>query len=338
MARAWAALCIPAVEVEEKTEYLTPKTAEELLILGHMPFIGVSYQSKEKDKQYRKKFAAIGETRRVLHQALRMGVRKFAAAAPTSSSLSHLHLQALKLLIEDGHRIKILPCIGVPLKLGAKGVDACRRWATYAKLEARDHPNAKQRMISDPILNFRSNWQHKFPVSKPYRKKDFQKVTIDFTSVEQNLKLFANLCADSVEFGSEVDFLTMTGRLDLIARLLERAREHGFRKILVGVHHAGITIRKLDSQLSEFHGYVTPLNSLGIMMFPTKQSAELSVKNARKAVYAIKPLGGGRIEPKPAFTYVFRFNIEGCMIGASSTSEVRTDVSAAVKALQTKDR
>jgi hypothetical protein len=314
---------------------LTPRTAEELLILGHMPFIGVSYQSEEKDRQYRRKFSAMGETQRILQQAVRMGVRKFAAATPTTSALSRLHLQALKLLIEGGHRIEILPCISIPLRLGGEEVDAYRRWATCAKLEARDHPTAKQRMIADPILTFRSAWQRTFPASKPYRKQEYGKLTVDIASVDWHLKRFADLSVSSVEFGSEADFLAMTGRIDLIAQLLERAKVHGFKKTLLGVHHAGITVKKLDSQINELHGYVTPLNSLGTMMFPTKQSAELAIKTTKRAVYAIKPLAGGRIDPKLAFQYISRFNIEGCMIGAGSTSEVITDISAAVEAFHT---
>ncbi len=316
---------------------MTPKTAEEFVILGHMPFVGVSYQSEEKDRQYRKKFAAVGETRRVLHHAIGMGIRKFAAASPNSSTLSRLHLQALKLLIQDGHRIEILPCVSVPVRLRDKEVDAFRRWATYAKLEARDYPTAKQRMTADPILNFRTNWQQTFPVSKPYRKQDFQELTIDFTDVDRRLKLFADLSASSVEFGSEVDFLAVTGRLDLIAGLLERARASGFRRTLLGVHHAGITIKELDDRFNEVHGYVTPLNSLGAMMFPTKQAAEVSIRNTKKAVYAIKPVAGGRVEPRPAFEYVFTFDVAGCMIGVSSIAEVTTDVNAAIEVLHTRD-
>jgi len=228
----------------------------------------------------------------------------------------------------------LLPCIEIPVRLGDDRIDAFRRWATYMKFERRLFPEVKRRMFNDPILNFRENWKHKLSASKPYRDDDFQKLAVEWNEIEEDLGFFAELSVGYVEFGSETDFLAMTGRFDLLGELVERAKGHGFKSVLFGVHHAGMTIPILDDKLDGFHGYVTPLNPLGVMMFPTKLSAERAVRSVEKAVYAIKPLAGGRVKPEKAFTYVFNFQVEGCMIGVSSVDELKEDVKAAIEVLE----
>jgi hypothetical protein len=44
-----------------------------------------------------------------------------------------------------------------------------------------------------------------------------------------------------------------------------------------------MTIPKLEDELDHFDCYMTPLNPLGVMMFPTKTSAEAAVKGTRRA-------------------------------------------------------
>jgi hypothetical protein len=152
------------------------------------------------------------------------------------------------------------------------------------------------------------------------------------------LEYFADLPVRYAEFGSETDFLAMIGRFDLLGELMDEAKGFGLRDILFGVHHAGVTIPMLNDELNGFQGYVTPLNLLGVMMFPTKPSAERAVRNAEKAVYAIKPLAGGRVSPEKAFNYVFDFDVEGCMIGVSSVAELKKDIDIAISVLEEASR
>jgi len=308
------------------------------LILGHMPFVGISYQNEEKNEEYRKRFSETNATRKVVEAAIEMGIRRFAAATPHSSILSPLHLQVLQLIIDEGHDIELLPCIEIPIRLDNSKINAFRRWATYVKFERRLYPEVKRLIINDPILNFREDWKHRLSASKPYSDDDSRKLTMDWNEIDEDLQFFAELPVGYVEFGSETDFLAMTGRFDLLGELVERAKNNGFKNVLFGVHHAGMTIPILDDELEGFHGYVTPLNPLGVMMFPTKLSAERAVKSVEKAVYAIKPLAGGRVTPKKAFTYVFNFQVEGCMIGVSSVAELKEDIEAAIEVLETVNR
>ena len=302
------------------------------LILGHMPLVGVSYQSVERDSEYRERFRDPGAMRRVVDAALGMGVRRFAAASSGSSPLASLHLQVLKNAADEGRDIELIPCVGVPVRLGGKEVDAFRRWATYLAVEGPIHPGVRRLFLEDPVLNFRPGWRNGLPASRPYRDDDFQRLEIDWGRVEADLDSLADLPVSHIEPGSETDFLTMAGRLDLLGELVDRIGERGFGGVLFGVHHAGETIPRLDEGLDGFSGYVTPLNPLGVMMFPTKASAERAIRETERAVYAIKPLAGGRVKPEAAFQYVFGFDIEGCMVGCASVSEVEEDLEAAFEA------
>jgi len=308
------------------------------LILGHMPLVGISYQCREKDEEYREKFSDARSMKRVIDAAIRLGVGRFAAASPGSSPLASLHLQVLRSIVDEGHEIEIIPCVGIPVRLGGQRIDAFRRWATYLALESKFYPEVKQRMLDDPILNFRGGWKHNLPRSKPYDDEDFQSLSIDWKQIEDSLERFLELPVSYMEPGSETDFLTMAGRFDLIGELVDRIRERGYKGVLLGVHHAGVTIPRLDERLEGLDGYVTPLNSIGVMMFPTQASAEEAIKGTSRAVYAIKPLAGGRVKPKRAFIYAFSFEVEGCMVGAASVAEVHEDFNVAVEILEARAR
>ena len=299
------------------------------LILGHMPFIGISYQSRQRDEEYQRRFSKLTETKKVIKAAIKLGLCKFAAASPDSSPLSQVHLQALQLTIKEGHSLEIFPCIGIPLSLGTKKIDPYRRWATYVDIESRTYPEARTHIIKDPIMNFRENWKNKLLTSKPYREEDFRKLVIDHEQIHKDLQFFTKFPDIHLEFGSEIDFLAMTKRFDLIGELMDKAKAFSFKKVLLGVHHAGMTIPLLKNRLEGYEGFVTPLNPLGVMMFPTRHSAENAVNKTKNSVYAIKPLAGGRVKPRKTFKYLLKHSIKGCMIGVSSIQELKESLKAA---------
>jgi hypothetical protein len=309
------------------------KKIEDTLILGHMPMIGVSYQNKERDEEYRKRFSDENEMAKVIETAVNKGVRKFASATPGSSPLASLHIRVLRDFVDQGLDVQLIPCLGIPLRLGERMVDDYRRWATYLLYESKTYHEVRQHMLDDPVLSFRDGWRELLPISKPYGGKDFQDLNVDWRKIEENMSIFKELPVQYIEPGSETDFLALAGRFDLLGELIDKILEAGFRGILFGVHHAGMTIPKLEEELNRFDGYLTPLNSLGVMMFPTKASAEAAVNETCRDVYAIKPFAGGRVEPRTAFTYVFSFPVKGCIFGAGSVSEVEMDLGSAIEVI-----
>jgi hypothetical protein len=301
-----------------------------------MPLIGVSYQCEEKDEEYISRFSNKTEIKRIIQTALRLGIIKFAASSAKMSRLAPLHLKVLREIIEEGLDIDIIPCISIPLTIGGRSVDAFRRWATYLEIEKRNDPNILKRVMEDPILNFREGWRDRLPQAEPYGKKDFEKIQADWNKVHEALENFVDLPVSIVEPGSETDFLAMTERFDLLGGLIDRIKDSGYDKIVFGVHHSGETIPRLEKSLRNFDGYVTPLNSMGIMMLPTQESAEKAIQQTRNKIFAIKPLAGGRIKPGEAYRYIFNFDIEACMFGAATKKEVEENYEEALKAMRSK--
>jgi hypothetical protein len=298
-----------------------------------MPFIGTSYQSREKDKEYQKKFRNPQEIKKVLDYALKIGINKFAIASKESSSLSPLLLQVIQNIIDVRSDIKLIPCIGIPIMIQNQGVDPYRRWATYISHEEDQYFNVRNLVVNDPIMNFREDWKFKLQNSFPYESIDLQNIEINWKKIEEDLEYFIDFPVSHIEPGSETDFLVLAERWDLIGELIDRIRERGYKGTLFGVHHAGVTIPKMDKELDRFDGYLTPLNPLGVMMFPTKTFAENAIRNTRKSIYAIKSMAGGRINPKIAFQYISSFDVKGCVIGCASVSELIEDFEEANKSL-----
>ncbi|MFP3950658.1 MAG: hypothetical protein ACLFVP_00715 [Candidatus Bathyarchaeia archaeon] len=302
------------------------------LILGHLPLVGISYQGKDRDKMYFDKFSEKREMEKVIKAAYSRGINRFAAATSDSNFLSAQHIQVLREISKE-REIGVIPCISIPLKLHGSEINPYRRWSSYLKLEEECYPNVRERVFNDPILNFRENWKERLTRAQPYKEKDFKKLTVNWSAFEGYLDEFKKLPVKSIEPGSETDLLAATGRFDILGIIIDKIHENGYSDVIFGVHHGGITIPEMDEELGGFKGYLTPLNPDGVMMLPTKASAEDAVRNTNKEVYAIKPFAGGRVKPEDAFQYVFSFDIASCIFGAASIHEVEEDVAAALKAL-----
>lgn len=303
------------------------------VILGHMPLIGVSYQSSEIDKKYREKFTNKIEIKKIIQKALNLGIIKIAASSPAMSPLAEKHLNVLNQLYTNGLNFSVIPCFSIPLKIKNNEINAFKRWATYIKVEEKNHQNVLTRVLKDPVLNFRPGWREKLPNAKPYDEKDLHSLTIDAPRVEREIEYFKDLPVSYIEPGSETDFIAMAGRNDLIGLLIDQLNDSGYDKVLFGVHHAGETISRLDD-IQRIDGYVTPINMLGVMMLPNQKTAENAIRKTSKKIIAIKPLAGGRIKPHRAYHYVLSYNVEACMFGAATEEEVKTNHLEMLKALK----
>ncbi|MDQ1281526.1 MAG: hypothetical protein QG670_2791 [Thermoproteota archaeon] len=132
------------------------------------------------------------------------------------------------------------------------------------------------------------------------------------------------------EPGSEVDFLAITNRLDLLDDFAAILRDFLKCSIVLATHHAGTTIPILEASSLNFNGYVTPVNTLGALMLPTQEDAEKAIKDSKKPIIAIKTLAGGRIKPRDAFKYVYKkMKVDACMVGIASEEEADEDLKEA---------
>ncbi len=314
-------------------------------ILGHLPFIGESYQGLKKNMEYKRRFSNIKNTVKVLRFAVeRYGVTVIAAgvAPDKPTGLNKLFFKALK-ETEKVTKVKIaiVPCIQIPLKIDGEPVDVYRRWLTYFQAEKRrvDEKRLKSRYLNDPILQCRMGWERRFREAlenlRPYGKRELNRIYVDYDRIDEMISRLEDFNPILIELGSETDLLAIGGRIDLLNELTGYLHERTGCNIILGVHHAGSTIPILDRSEVKFEGYVTPINKLGVMMFPTREDALRSIMETEKAVIAIKPFAGGRIHPEEALKHVYcDLKVKFCMLGVSSISEVEEDFSTVLRILR----
>ena len=312
------------------------------LILGHLPFTGESYQGPEKNREYRARFSDIKNTVKILRVAVeKYGLTVVAAGIMPSNKLTSLFFKAIR-ETERLTDIKIatIPCVQIPLTIQGKPVDTYRRWLTYYKLESSiTGKRTLGKYLEDPVLQCRPGWEAKFKDalqhSKPYEREELRYLRIDDEKFGNAIKNLKDLDVLFAELGSETDFLAMTDKFDLVGDLVDQLRSRTGCRVLFGVHHAGLTIPKLEDSGIDFDGYVTPVNKLGVMMFPTRNMALMAIKASKRPVIAIKPLAGGRIGPSEALGHVYKeVGISFCMIGVGSVSEAEEDFRTAAAILK----
>lgn len=313
------------------------------VILGNLPLLGISYQGIEKDRDYKKKFSNKNEIKRILRVGLKHEVRNFSASSFNFNELAPLHLEVVKELEkEENIKIPLIACQGIPIEFQGQRIDDYRRWATHLKYETNEFgQEVKTRYLEDPILNFRKNWREKLSSAKPYDKKEIENnLSINWRQWGENLQKFSDYEVEFMEPGSETDFLALC-RIDLLDELVDRTRELG-HKILLGSHHLGSAASMIKGKIEGYDGFVTPVNKLGLMMFPLQRKAEEAIKEVRKdgkLIIAVKPFAGGRIEPKEALEYVFnKMKVDSCMIGVGSVEEAEFDFQIAENILKAIDQ
>jgi hypothetical protein len=306
------------------------------LILGHLPFLGESYQGKLRNQEYVGRFSKIENTIRILTKAVEeYGITVLGAAPACESQLAEQLLEAIRVTsLRTGRKLSLIPCLRIPLTIEGVAVDDYRRWLSYYEVERKFDGKILERYLDDPILQCREGWREKLlhasVHSTPYSAREVEKLRVDYETARLRLDSLRGFDVLFVEPGSETDFLVASGRLDLLNGLVEWIRGKYGYEVILGTHHAGTTIPILEESTIEFQGYVTPINQLGVMMFPTQRLALDAVKKTSKPVIAIKPLAGGRIPPNQAFQYVYEIaEVDSCMVGVGSEEELDTDLKAA---------
>jgi hypothetical protein len=325
---------IPSVDMEG---VLVPR-----LILGHLPFVGESYQGDERNKALAKTFSHVENTINVIAKAVtEYGVTAIAVGAASESRLSSLLLDAVRKVGEMTRtELSLLPCLRIPLTLDDKPIDDYRRWVTYYAFERSIVGDTLLRKyVEDPILLCRRGWAKRFPAAReqfsPYSKEEIGRLRINYEGLETALASFKGFKVLFAEAGSESDFLAMTGRIDLLEEFTHFLRTKLRCPVLLGLHHSGTSIPILEKSALDVVGYVTPVNPLGALMLPTQARALKAIKASGKPVIAIKPMAGGRVPPREAFEYVFnQAGVDASMIGVASKAEVDEDVPTALKALR----
>jgi hypothetical protein len=328
------------VEVSELPTFEVGGVRVPRLILGNLPFLGESYQGPEKNRAYIERFSRVEATTELLRKAIaQYGLTTFSVMPPSMGPLSSLFFQALEVASkETGVEPGLVACFMIPLTIRSKPVDDYRRWVTYHSVEATGDRDVAEKYLKDPILLCREGWGEKFPLAlanlRPYSSEETRDLSYDKARLESALRSLKEYKVLLIEPGSETDFLALTGRTDLLQEIIDHARDTLGCPAVVGTHHAGSTIPILEDSGIGVEGYVTPVNSLGALMLPTKERALGAIRSCKHPIIAIKPMAGGRIPPEEALQFVFgESGVDGCMIGVASEEELDVDVREARHAL-----
>jgi hypothetical protein len=191
-------------------------------ILGHLPFLGESYQGELRNREYVGRFSKIENTIRILTKAVEeYGITVLGTAAATESRLAEQLLEAVRVASQMTERkLSLIPCLRIPLTIDGVGVDDYRRWLSYYEVERKADGKILQRYLDDPILQCREGWRkkllHSSVHSTPYSTGEIQRLSIDYETVRSRLDSLRGFNVLFVEPGSETDFLAASGRLDLL--------------------------------------------------------------------------------------------------------------------------
>lgn len=165
------------------------------LILGHLPFVGESYQGVEKNQEYCERFLKVENTTKILKKAVEdFGVTAIANTPSTEGKLSELLLEAINETIKaTSVEIALIPCFRIPLRVGEKPIDDYRRWITYFEIEKKNTcEDLLKRYVEDPILQCREGWKEKFPKAlkqlQPYDREEIKTLKIDHRRLEEAIQ------------------------------------------------------------------------------------------------------------------------------------------------------
>jgi hypothetical protein len=164
---------------------------------------------------------------------------------------------------------------------------------------------------------------------------ELRQCEVDYVQLDAMLNRYNEFTIPIYASNAAFELLVLAERFNELQEIIEYLRKK-FGGFLLGTHNAGLIIPMVEEAGVHVDGYLTPVNKDGIYMFPTQQLALDAIRDAGKPVIAIKPLGGGRVQPKHAFQYLFqKLNIDAAMVGVGSMKEAIETFNYAVKALKT---
>jgi hypothetical protein len=308
------------------------------LIQGIHPFDGMTYVSEKRDLECRRMYMDVTKTVEILRYAILEAGVPVPQVDQDIPDLDRLHLSALTMIMEEEQvEIPVIPYIELPLELKGKKLDPKRMFATYdqhnLQLGGKEYRN---HFLNDPIVHYRAKSRQDIITcdkARPYSNEELNSLEINGSQFERNIGFFKGFKILIPDIGANADLLAMTGHLDLLKEgLRELKREFG--AVVLSIHHAGASIPPLEDSGLDYDGYITPVNRLGAVMFPTRDAALQAIGEAAKPTIAIKPQAGGRDLGEESFRYVFDTKgVIACMVGLGTLEETQETLAAARKAL-----
>jgi hypothetical protein len=314
------------------------------LIMGIHPYDGCSYVDEKRDAENLERFDQAGKVAQVLSYAVKEEGLTVVQVDHMLPELDRLHLQAIwETERATQTQLGLIAYILVPITLGGKDISYSHR--THATLYAHDEALGgkafQEHMQQDEIIRYLLHESHDKLVTPetvpPFTQEEAAYFEIDYAKLEYYLGFFAGFDILIADPGAEIDLLAMTGRFDLINDYISFLRQR-FDTVITSVHHAGVTIPLLEKANIAVDAYLTPVNELGLHMFPTRDLVVDAIQKAQKPVIAIKPMAGGRYLGTKAFDYVYnKVGVPATMFGMGTITQVKQTVQAAREVLGVND-
>jgi hypothetical protein len=308
--------------------------------MGIHPYDGCSYVDEERDQENLRAFDQAGKVAQILRYAVGEAGVTVAQVDHMLPDLDRLHLQAIwEAERLTGVQIGLIAYILVPITLD--GVEITYSDRAHATLYAHDDRVGgeafREHIRRDEVVRYTLGGSFDALVTPetapPYTPDEAARLEIDYAMLERHLGFFAGCQILVADPGAESDLLAMTGRFDLIRDYVAFLRQR-FDTVIASVHHAGVTIPLLEAEAIPVDAYLTPVNRLGAMMFPTQELVLDAVRRSSKPVIAIKPMAGGRYLGRRAFEYVLEeVGVAASMFGMGTLEQVKETIQAAKEVL-----
>ena len=276
-------------------------------------------------------------------------VQRFGVTAsrgfPSDSKLSEWHQEALKMTMK-ALDIEIAIVLGSILPQRKRLDVSSYLYRLSVKMAGEAFQKTWRR---DPINHYwfkKRNWTESeietfmiestaLPIPPPQAIKN---VEVDYERLETLLNRWNEFNVPIYASNEAWEFMVLAQRFDELQELVNLIKKR-FGAFLLGTHYAGIIIPMVEAAGIKVDGYLTPVNTAGILMFPTPTLALKALRTTTKPIIAIKPLGGGRIHPNHAFIYLFQeIGVHAAMVGIGNMEEAEETLNAAKTVLHTKNK
>lgn len=311
------------------------------IVLGQHPYDGTTYTSLDRDLQYLKKWKDLQSMVEMMKPIVQRFGLTTSREVPSDTDLSRWHREALRTTMKELDT-EIALVLGSNLPTNVRpDIDGYLYRLSY-KLAGEEFLRAWR---ADPIVRYSFERRKEteaelgrfaekaaaLPVVSP---PEWKKVEVDYEKLDGVLNLYRDFNVPIFSSTATFEFLVLSQRFDDLQKIADLIRNR-IGSFFLATHYAGVIIPLVEQAGLRVDGYSSPVNEAGIYMFPTKTLAVQAIRGTRRPVIAIKPLGGGRVQPRRAFRYLFHeVGIPVVMVGIGNMREAEETFSAAMDALK----
>ncbi len=273
------------------------------LILGHNQFIGISHISEEKSREKEKIFSDIKNIYNTVEKAYKLGYKGMMIETHPRM-LNFLDYYKKNKNFDIDFYLQVPYVQGYIQKMNEKGLSGLA-----IEIIKRGGIKSSFSLVLSNIINI--------------AKKDYSSIATSALGLEvapfRNIKIKALFLHNIL-----TDLLLSLQMQEIFIKYIEYLEDKlkvkpGFITLNFPLFKNSFEKWKIDPPL-----VMTPINTIGYDMNPSKKVVETSIKEYGGEIIAMNVLGGGSSSIRDSYDYLKSFNkIKFCTIGASSEKHLR---------------